>query len=257
MTTESEAIDSFSLHVALVMATYLLSYLLLHALTAALSLIGPLGEDLAINLWGINFVFSALTAILVRLLMKRTGLDFVVDNATLTRLSGLAVDLMVVAAVAAISIVVVREYLAAIVVLSLIAAALALVTIPWFCSRLFVDHSFHRALLIFGVSTGTLPTGLALLRVIDPEFETPVAADYMYATGLTFIFAIPFILSINLPAYAATTGNMLFFWGGIGVALAYTVVVTVAFLLIARKRAFAGGRHVWLRRGAPPTLAEE
>ncbi|HKK47688.1 MAG TPA: sodium:glutamate symporter, partial [Alkalispirochaeta sp.] len=105
---------------------------------------------------------------------------------------------------------------------------------------------FHRTMMIFGVSTGTLPTGLALLRVIDPEFETPVAGDYMYASGITFLFAIPFILAINLPAYAATTGNMMYFWAGIGVSIAYILFVLVAFLFIARGRAFASKRHVWM-----------
>jgi glutamate:Na+ symporter, ESS family len=246
MTTESEAIDSFSLHIGLVLAVYLLAYLLLLGITSALALVGPLGADLAVNLWGISFIFSALTAIVVRGFMKRTGLDFVVDNRTLTRISGLSVDLMVVAAIAAISLVVVRAYLIPILVLSVVAGAVMLVVIPWFCSRMFVDHRFHRTLLIFGVSTGTLPTGLALLRAIDPEFETPVARDYMFASGLTFVFAIPFILAINLPAYAATTGNMLFLWAAVGVGAAYLIVVLAAFVLIARRRAFSWRSRVWM-----------
>lgn len=249
LTTESEALDSFTLHTALVMGTYLLSYALLSVITRGLALAGPLGEDLGVNLWGINYVFSAITAIVVRLIMVKTRLDFVIDNSTLTRLSGLSVDLMVCAAVAAISIVVVWEYIYAIAVLSILAMLLAFVTIPWFCSRMFTDHTFHRALMIFGVSTGTLPTGLALLRVIDPEFETPVASDYMYAAGITFILAIPFILAINLPAYAATTGNMLWFWLSIAVAVGYILFVMVAFLLIARGRAFTGGWRIWMPSG--------
>lgn len=246
MTTESEAIDSFTFHVALVFAVYLLSYLLLTWITRGLSLLGPLGSDLAVNLWGINFIFSAITGIIVRTIMRRTGLDFAVDSKTLTRLSGLAVDMMVAAAIGAISIVLVREFLLPIMALSIIAGGLALILVPWFCSRIFVDHQFHRTMMIFGVSTGTLPTGLALLRVIDPEFETPVASDYMYASGLTFIFAIPFILAINLPAYAATTGNMMYFWAGLGVAVAYTLFVLIAFLFIARGRAFANRKHIWM-----------
>lgn len=246
MTTESESIDSFSFHIALVMGVYLLSYVLLLGITAALSLLGPLGEDLAVNLWGINFIFSALTAMLVRTVMRVGKLDYAVDTRTLTRMSGFAVDYMVVAAIAAISIVVVQAFLVPIIILSLLAALSAFIVVPWFCSRLFTDHQFHRTMIIFGVSTGTLPTGLALLRVIDPEFETPVASDYTYASGITFVLAIPFILSINLPAYAATTGNMLYFWASVGVGVAYTLFVAVSFLLIARKRAFAARSKVWL-----------
>ena len=253
MTTESEAIDSFTFHIAMVLGVYLLAFLLLSGITSALSNLGPLFADLAENLWGINFIFSALTGILVRTVMRRTGLDFAVDSKTLTRISGFSVDFMVAAAIGAISIVVVQAFLLPILALSLIAGVLALVLVPWFCSRIFVDHQFHRTMMIFGVSTGTLPTGLALLRVIDPEFETPVASDYMYASGITFVFAIPFILAINLPAYAATTGNMMYFWAGLGVSVAYVVFVLVAFLFIARRRAFSNKRHVWLH----PTKGED
>ncbi len=245
MTTESEAIDSFTFHIALVFGVYLLAYLLLLGITTGLTALGPLAADLAVNLWGISFIFSALTGILVRTIMHRTGLDFAVDGRTLTRISGLSVDLMVAAAIGAIAIPVVQQYLVAIVVLSLIAGALALVLIPWFCSRIFTDHQFHRTMMIFGVSTGTLPTGLALLRVIDPEFETPVASDYMYASGLTFVFAIPFILAINLPAYAATTGDMTYFWLAMGVGAAYTVFVLISFFFIARRRSLQNKTQVW------------
>lgn len=253
MTTESEAIDSFTFHLALVLGVYLLAYLLLLGITTGLTTLGPLFADLAENLWGINFIFSALTGILVRTFMRRTGLDFAVDSKTLTRISGFSVDYMVAAAIGAISIVVVRAYLLPILGLSLIAGLVALLLVPWMCSRLFVDHQFHRTMMIFGVSTGTLPTGLALLRVIDPEFETPVASDYMYASGLTFVFAIPFILAINLPAYAATTGNFNYFWAGIAVSLAYILFVVIAFLFIARGRAFAARTHVWMH----PTRGED
>ncbi len=246
MSTESEAIDTFTFHIALVFSVYLLAYLLLLGITRLLSLLGPLGEDLAVNPWGINFIFSAITGILVRTVMHRTGLDYAVDNKTLTRISGLSVDVMVAAAIGAISFVVVQAYLLPIILISLVAGAVALLVVPWFCSRLFVDHQFHRTMMIFGVSTGTLPTGLALLRVIDPEFETPVASDYMYASGITFILAIPFILAINLPAYAATTGNMAYFWAGVGVSVAYILFVFIAFLFIAKGRAFAKKNQVWM-----------
>ena len=248
MTTESEAIDTLSFHVALVFFVYVLSYLLLLGITRGLSMIGPMFADLATNLWGINFIFSAFTAILVRMYLRGRGWDYAIDSRTLTRISGLAVDFMVASAIGAISLVVVWRYAVPIVTLSLIAGLLALVLVPWFCSRIFKDHQFLRTLMIFGVSTGTLPTGLALLRVLDPEFETPVANDYMYSSGITFLFAIPLVLAINLPAYAATTGNMWYFWAGMGVSLAYILFVFTAFFVIARRRALSQPHHVWLRR---------
>jgi ESS family glutamate:Na+ symporter len=100
--------------------------------------------------------------------------------------------------------------------------------------------------MVFGNATGTLPTGLALLRVIDADFETPVASDYMYSAGITFVLAIPFILAINLPAYSIRTGNFLYFWLAVLVALGYLIFVLAAYLLISKKRAFRSASKVWL-----------
>ena len=45
-----------------------------------------------------------------------------------------------------------------------------------------------------------MPTGLALLRILDPEFETPAAVDYMYGSGVAFVLVIPILVDILLLA---------------------------------------------------------
>ncbi len=243
--TETEAIDSMSYHLGLVFFVYLLSFLFLKGLTALLGLLGPLGSELAVNLWGINFVFSALVAMLVRAFANGIKISYTFDNHTLSRISGLSVDIMVTAAIGAISLVIVKQYMVQILLMSTVTGIFALWLIPWFCSRLFTDHQFQRMLMIYGVSTGTMPTGLALLRVIDPNFETPVASDYMFSTGITFLLAIPLILSLNLPAYSITQNNPMLMWLAIAVCLGYVLFVVISFLLISKRRATAAPKHVW------------
>ncbi len=247
LTTETEAIDSLTFNLAIVLFVYVLCWFLLQGLTALLSLAGKAGHDLAVNLWGIHFIFAAICALGAKEALKALRLDHIVDNGSLTRLGGLSVDLMLAASIGAISLVVVTRYWLPILVLSVVGGVVVFYTVPWFCSRLFTDHRFHRTLMIYGVSTGTLPTGLALLRVIDPDFETPVATDYMYASGLTFVAAIPFILIINLPAYWHTTGNPVYLWVTIAVCLGYLLVVLVAYQLLSRKRAYRDPSTMWLQ----------
>jgi len=246
LTTETEAIDSMTFNIAMVFGVYLISYLLLKLVTYLLGFAGKMGHDLAVNLWGLSFIFAALVALLVRYVTKIARFDHVLDNGTLTRISGASVDLMVVASIAAISITVIAQYWLPILSMCLIGGFITTVTVPWICSRLFTDHRFHRTLMIYGASTGTMPTGLALLRVIDPGFETPVAFDFMYSSGLTFVLAIPFILIINLPAYTYQTGNWLYFWLAVAVCAGYLVFVVVAFFLISRNRAMKDSRKIWL-----------
>ena len=247
LTTESEAIDSFTYNLGFVLFTYFLTFLLLKLITFLLSFAGDLGRDLAVNLWGISYVFAAILSLLMKKIIGLLKIDHTLDNGTLTRISGTAVDLMVTASIGAISIVVVIEYWLPILVMCVVGGAVTLLTVPWICSRVFKDHRLPRTLIIYGASTGTMPTGLALLRVVDPDFETPVAADYMYSTAIIFVIVIPLILAINLPAYAAKTGNMLYFYLMLGVVAAYLIVVLVMFILLARKRAFKNKSKVWLQ----------
>lgn len=247
LTTESEAIDSLTYTASIVFLVYLLTYLLLKLLTYFLAFAGPLGEELAVNLWGISFVFAALTAMVVKRFIQLFGIQHTFDNKALTRVAGFSVDLMVAGAIGAISLVVVMKYWIPILVMSATAGAMIILTVPWFCSRIFRDHRFDRMIIIYGAVTGTMPTGLALLRVLDPDFETPVASDYMFSSAITFAVVIPFILSINLPAYSYTTGNPLYFWLALAVSVAYTLFGLIAFRIISRSRAFKSpGSHFLL-----------
>lgn len=246
LTTDSEAIDSFSFHTAAVVVTYFLSFLLLKGLSILLSFAGKAGAELATNFWGINFIFSALCAIIVRRVLDAAKISHVLDDDTLSRISGFSVDYMVAGAIAAISIAFVGKYWFPIVLMSSICGFMVFVTVPWMSSRMFRDHQFERMLMLYGVSTGTLSTGLALLRVMDPEFKTKVASDYMVSAGLTFVLAIPFILSINLPAAAHVSGDMGKYWLMIGIAAAYLAYVLVSYVVLAKGRSFAKPGRLWL-----------
>lgn len=239
LSTDGESLDSFTYHIALVMATYLLSWAFLSALTLALGLIGPLGVDLAESLWGINFIFSAFCALAVKLFMRSVGVETTIDNGTLNRINGFSVDITVASSLGAISLVTVQGYWVPILVLVLVGIVITVFILPWYCSRLYSDHQFFRMLVIYGTATGTLPTGLALLRVVDAEFETPVATDYLYSVGIVFVLAIPIILSVNLPAFSVTHNNPALFCLAIAISAFYLVASFVAYLILTKKRAFA------------------
>ncbi|MEA3287221.1 MAG: sodium:glutamate symporter [Candidatus Marinimicrobia bacterium] len=245
LTTESEAIDSASYNMAVVLVVYLFTFLMLKGLGILLGFAGNIGNDLAVNLWGISFVFAAMVALIVKKIMIKLKLEHTLDNGALTRIAGNSVDIMVAAAVGAISLTVVVQFWLPILVVSVTGGIVTFISVIWISSRIFDNYQFHRALIIYGASTGTMPTGLALLRVVDPDFETPVATDYMYSAALTFFFVIPFILSINLPAYSITKNNPMLFWAAVGVGLAYLVFVLISHKLVAGKRAFGQLGKLW------------
>ena len=246
LTTETEAIDTMSYNLAILLGVYLLAYLALRLLTWALSLAGPMGEQLATNFWGIAFIFAAVVAMLVKRLFRAARIDFTIDNGSLTRIAGVSVDIMVTAAIAAITIVLLKGFWIPIVIVAVAGGIVTTLTVVYTASRIFTDHRFDRTILFYGNMTGTLSTGLALLRVIDPDFETPVATDYMYGSGITFVLAIPLILLLNLPGYWHTTGNPLYLWLTVAGLGAYLLFSLISYVLLSGRRAFRKGLSLWL-----------
>jgi ESS family glutamate:Na+ symporter len=172
--------------------------------------------------------------------------DHVLEPGALTRIAGVSVDLLVAAALGAISAVVLLRYWLPILVMGVLAGFFTMGYVLWLTSRLFDDHHFQRAMIFYGSATGTLPTGLALLRVVDPDFETPAAVDYMYGSGVAFFLLIPFFLAINLPIYGYLRGEPRYYWMAIGLLLACLLAIAVLVRLMAGKRAFASPLKLWL-----------
>ena len=246
LTTETEAIDTMTYNAAAVIFVYLITYLLLRGITWGLSFAGQMGEDLASSLWGIGFIFCALTAMVARKFISIAKIHHTLDSGSLTRIAGFTIDYMVACALGAISLVVVKDYWIPILIMSAFAGILAFVLIPWAGSRMFPDNRFARTMIVYGAATGTLATGLALLRVVDPDFETPVASDYMPASAIVFVFAIPLILQIHLPAYAYRDGRPELYWVSLGICVLYVVLTGVAYFLLSRKRALKKPGKLWL-----------
>lgn len=245
LTTETEAIDTLTLNAGLVLLGYFGSYIVLKGLDFLLAFLGPTGERLADTFWGLSFIFAALMGLLLRQVLKTTDNQHIVDNMTMNRLTGIFVDVMVAAAIAAISIVVIRDYWAPIIITAVLGAVIVAFTTLWYSSRVFSDHRFLRSLLVFGVSTGTLSTGLALLRVVDPDFETPVATDYTYASALTFVFALPYILTMNITLHTYTTGDWKWFWICVLINVAYLIFTGAMGIRYAGKKVSKHKAKIW------------
>lgn len=247
--TNPEAIDPFAFSAGLVLATYLLAYLGLDAISWLLSFLGDRGTQLATNLWGIMFIFCGITAMCVKAVLHALRLEFVIDNHRMTRISGFCVDFMVASSIAAISAAVVAKYWIPILLVGVLTGLATTFSHIWLSSRVFQTHIFQRAILVYGAATGTLPTGLALLRIIDPKFETPASRDFMFSAGITFLAAIPIILTANMPALGALRGSMTPTYLVLMLYAAYIVICFVAYLLLSGRRRFVNPSSIWFKQG--------
>ncbi len=202
LTTDNSAIDGFTFQIALVLFVYLITFISLKGVEYLLPVIIP-DEKIALQLisllWGLHFIFASLFAIVTRKIMQRLGWGNVINNGLMTRISGSSLDFMVTAAIAAISISVLLDYILIITVMSVVGGLLTMWFVVKEVRKSKLDSPLERILALFGTLTGTLSTGLTLTRVVDPDFRTNAAQDVVLGAGVSVPFILPFMASMVVP----------------------------------------------------------
>lgn len=146
------------------------------------------------------FIYTLFGGLFVRRIFASLGLDSLLDELSIQRISGVTMDFLIVAAIASLRIEVVTAYAAPLLIL-LFAAVL------WtgFClvvlSRYLLPKGywFELGLLNYGMSTGTTATGFTLLKTVDQDLRTSAARDYAMAAPISAPFVGGGMLTVGLP----------------------------------------------------------
>jgi len=194
LTMHSGNIDTLAFHLALVGLVYVLTYAVVYGLGRILP------ADAAKILWGFFFFFGMGIGLLVRMAMGWLGIVHLLDAGTQHRVTGWSVDYLIVATVMAIQVPVVWQYIVPIAVICLLCGVLTTVVVV-FLGRRLDEFNLERTVAIYGTVTGTVSTGLLLLRIVDPEFKTPVAIEI----GVMNVIVVPIIAGsmvlVNAPVW--------------------------------------------------------
>lgn len=215
--THSSNVDALAFQFALSAGVMLLTYGFVTLLNSFFS------ETVASLLWGFTFFFGLLMAILVGWIAKLLGVSFLIDKGVQKRITGFSVDFLIVATIMAIQPTIVFAYVVPILVISL-AAGIATTFVVIYFGRRITGYNLQRMALNYGTCTGTLSSGLLLLRMTDPDFSSPVGVE----AGFIAVFALPFVLSSMLLANA----RFLFGWDLGLVVVGFLVIMVVSLLII-------------------------
>jgi ESS family glutamate:Na+ symporter len=173
-------------------------YVLTYGFVKYIGVIVP--ADVASILWGFFFIFGLGFALGVRWLMEKFDIGHLTDSGIQRRITGLSVDFLIVSTVMAIKLTIVWQYILPILAISLVSGGLTTVTVIFLGKRIW-SYNFERTIAIYGAVTGTVSSGLLLLRIADPDFETPVAIDI----ALMNVFSIPsigfYLVLVNGPLW--------------------------------------------------------
>lgn len=230
LTLTTEAVEPLAFQLSLIGLVYLLTWLLVKWLTTMMGnnpqLVGFVG-----TIWSFHFVVGLLIALAVRKILDVAGRSYVIDKGLMNRSMGVFLDFLVIGAIGAISIEIVLHYWEAILIMSVLAGPATGFMLYWTSKRAFDDYHFERFIELWGEMTGTINSALVLLRVTDPEFETPVAEDAVYGSGITLFLGIPLLIALNIPIVMyknAIEG----YWVTLGILIGYMILLWIVWRAI-------------------------
>lgn len=230
---KSVHIDDLSIQLLLIGCVYLLTYFFITGVTKLLIPLGTFGETVSELLWGFNFVIGTVIALVTRFLMDKLRLKRIIhtnyaDNYLLQRVSSAAFDFMITASLAAISIRVLKEYWVPILVLTTIGGLFTMVYTYYMGKFVYREDQLEHIVALYGMWTGTITTGIALLREIDPYSKTDVADNLVLGSGAAIFIGFPlmFILALPMQAYKLNQ-PIYYFWAFVA------MVVIEALMLLA------------------------
>lgn len=174
------------------------------------------------------FPMALIGGILVQLIMVRLNLDALIIPRLTKNIAGMALDVVVVAALASISLQVIGGNLGIFLTLSIAGVAWNIGFFMFFAPRIFPDYWFEKAIGDLGQSMGVTATGILLLRMVDPENRSGAFESFAYKQlffepivgGGLFTAAAPALMAkLGLMTTLFITGGLLLFWMAAGFVL--------------------------------------
>ncbi|MCB2148766.1 MAG: hypothetical protein KQI81_19960 [Deltaproteobacteria bacterium] len=236
LTLHSGNAETLAFQLALVGGVYGITY----GIIAFLG--GLLPGDVAGMLWGFFFFFGLGVALLVKWAMARLDIHYLADAGVQRRITGFSVDYLIVATVAAIELKIVWEYLLPIGLMALVNGVMTTLLVVYFGRRLSA-YSLERTAAIYGVVTGTVSCGLLLLRIVDPDFKTPVA----YEIAVMNVFSLPVVGGCTV----LVNGPLWWDWPLWAAILVFAGIMTVALILMKLLRLLNGASPAEIGGASP------
>ncbi|MCH5249302.1 MAG: sodium:glutamate symporter [Lachnospiraceae bacterium] len=218
-TTCNSNIETLAFHFAIIG----LCYVLAAGIANLLSMIpGFLGTSMS----GMMFMNGMYAAYIMKFLLKKLKLDFLLENTLQSKITGWTADYLVVCAFMAVSVGIIKDWIVPILVVCIVTTVITAIVCFYFGQRFGGSNDFERTLGLYGTCTGTVPSGIALVRIVDPNFQTSTAVE-LGACNLVMMLSTP--IYIILLALAAGSIGMPIALGGLAVCcVVYLIILKVS-----------------------------
>lgn len=207
MTSRPASVEPLSLHMALVSVAILIGWGVLEALRwieAQTYGTYMVNEDTPLEIFAYVplFPLALLGGVAIQAIASALKVDHLIDHQIMLRIQGWALDFLIVAAIATLSLEAIGANIWSFVLLALAGIAINVGLFLWFAPRIIGRYWFERGIGDFGQSMGVTATGLILMRITDPDAESPAFEAFGYKQlvfepffggGLVTALAVPVI----------------------------------------------------------------
>ncbi|MDI6644874.1 MAG: sodium/glutamate symporter [Methanobacteriaceae archaeon] len=173
LTTRTESIEPLSLHLAYVGLAIGLGIIILQSLI----FLEELTWGSATGLYLISFIplfpFAMIGGIILEKLLDRFDVYRTLDRDLIVRIQGLSLDVLILSAVATLSLVAIGDNIFPFILLAIVGIFWNVVVLVYIAPLMIPSYWFERAIGDFGQSMGMTATGILLMKLADPDNKTP------------------------------------------------------------------------------------
>ena len=126
------------------------------------------------------FPMALIGGIIIQVVMSRLDLDVLIIRRLQERIAGVALDLLVVTALASINLAVLGANIGVFLILSVVGIAWNVLAFVYLAPRILPLYWFERGIGDMGQSMGVTATGILLIRMVDPENRTGAFESFAY-----------------------------------------------------------------------------
>lgn len=221
-TTSPMSIEPYALHLGFIGIAIFIGYILLEGFIWLEEATYGSAYDVFLFQYVPLFPFAMLGGILLQLVLGRFDSHKLTDRETINRIQGVALDFLIISAMASLSLQVIGENLLPFIIFAAAGIMVNLLLFLYLAPRMIPNYWFERGIGDFGQGVGVAATGIMLIRIADSDNKTPALTGFGYKQilfepmlggGLITSAAVPFIIQFGaIPVLIAVTLLMIGFW---------------------------------------------
>lgn len=221
-TTSPVSIEPLALHLGFIAIAIFIGYVLLEAFVWLEDVTYGQAYDIYLFEYVPLFPMAMVGGIILQLFLAKFDKRRLVDRKTISKIQGVALDLLIISAIASLSLTVIGDNIIPFILLAVGGIVTNLVFFLWLGPKMIPNYWFERGIGDFGQGMGVAATGIMLMRIVDPENKSPaldafgykqILFEPMVGGGLVTAAAIPFIIQFgSIPVLIVVTILMIAFW---------------------------------------------